>query len=133
MSRKKTEFIKDCYTNSIWCGKNRKPEYYGFKGSSYECLRKGFGRGYYTKWNESLSKNDLLRIPYLKIKHKNFLEKENIFNIDDLVIFFSRKSSISNNNLLKKIFNDDINAYNSIIIFLWELNMDEKNLPKCRI
>ncbi len=133
-----------CAIPSYYCGKNttipkrKKTDevYYVRHGTPYECLKKGFGAGSIIEKNKNLSKNSLQQIKYVGEKYENAFKTRGIKTISNLLENAKINNSHSNSKLLKAVFVKkdgviDKRAYNSTILFLYNNNINTKNLPEC--
>jgi hypothetical protein len=121
---------KKCYTRTVWCGTGGVPTeprnnaYYTRQGSSYECLKKGFGTGMHEERRKGLPPSSLLRIMYVtEAQEHNFVVKH-ITTQQDLIRF----ASLAKTNKLRRFLSKclvtksgglDQRAYNSVVLFLY--------------
>lgn len=128
--------VSKCVIKTVYCGNGNKydKKKYTKKGTSNECLKKGFGAGANNEKLKHLPKNSLQTIPYVGEKmEKNFI-KNNIKNTDQLINKLLPKSQQDKEKILKKVLVDklgriNIKAYNSTILFLHNKGM--QLLPNC--
>lgn len=136
--------LSNCYSQSVYCGdKEKKFPYiendikYISNGSSFQCLKKGFGAGIFQSLKKNISKNSLLNIKYVGTVFEKKFKRNKIYTISSL-LNFSRKSKKNNLKiLLEKVFTDStgrlyINGYNSVLLFLYRNGL-YNNLPSCKI
>jgi NAD-specific glutamate dehydrogenase len=132
--------INLCAIPQIWCGDKPMPKKkdgatYIRKGTSYECLKKGFGAGKSSELKKSLPEDSLQNIKYIGDTHEKKFKQLKINNIDKLVKFSKDNSKEALTALLSKALkksNEQIDkkAYNSVLMFLYK--KDIKNLPSCK-
>lgn len=130
----------DCMPKKLWCGDKAMPKdgKYSRKGTSYECLKRGFGVGSFTALKQAgvIGKDSLRNIPYVGEKYERvFRDREDIKNLDQLLR--AAKSTKNLKNLLTGVFTKkngqlDKKAYNATLLFLYN-NLPEihNKLPRC--
>lgn len=130
-----------CAIPTVYCGKNKQSPkkvtgenyYYVRKGTSYECMKKGFGAGMGEERRKNLPSNSLQNIKYIgPVYAQNFASK-GIKTIANLIKFAQTKG-------IKKLLHQvlkksngilDTKAYNSTLLFLYKSG-SIKNLPRCK-
>lgn len=136
---------EDCVIPTVWCGKGAIPKTppiggggvgtkYTRAGSSYECMKKGFGAGYYTERNKHLPQNSLEKIKYVG---ETYVEKFNDNGIHTLPELLKYAKSVTRGQLqqtLRSILTKkggivDERAYNSVLVYLFENGIE--NPPAC--
>ena len=101
-------------------------------------MKKGFGAGMYSEKKKYIDSNSLRQIPYVGEQIERKFIKRNINNIDDLKRYFKKHSREYNKQLIvyatKKSNNTrNSRAYNSIIVYMYDLGIDTNRLPICDI
>lgn len=132
-----------CTIPTVYCGtKKNVPKKsttnntrYVRKGTSYECMTKGFGAGAITEKIKKLPLNSLQRIKYVGEIYESNFRKKNINNTDQLIFHVKPLKKEKLATLLKTVFKKkdgvvDKRAYNSTLIFLYT-NGVYINLPQC--
>lgn len=132
--------VRKCIEYSVWCGKGPIPsnttnnkKYYR-KGKPEECLKIGFGAGYYSEVKKNLSLTSLRQIKYVGEKYEKNFRKEKIGTITTLITKMKKLSAVQKRTFLLKIFKRqgaglDKRAYNATILFLHTKGVG--NLPSC--
>jgi len=121
----------------MYCGdKKHVPSGYSRKGSSYECLQRGFGIADWTHRKKAISKNSLQQIPYVGPVYEANFKGLGITGITKLISILKSLSKNDKNKLIKKGCTRknggiDQKAVNSILMFLHDRGMT--NLPNCKI
>lgn len=132
---------KDCVIPTVYCGnkkkipKSEKGVTYARKGTSYECLQKGYGAGYYSEKAKHLKPSSLQRIKYVGDLYELNFKKRKINTTTSLITY---SKTLSNEELklflgevfLKKDGVVDMRAYNSTLLYLYNNGVYE-NLPPC--
>jgi hypothetical protein len=141
MSRFKLE---DCAIPTVWCGdsddvpddnsKDGVKTKYVRKGTTTECLRKGFGAGQATEKSKSLPATSLQKIKYVGDKHEAAFKKAGIKTTTELVTKMKGKTDKEIEKALKKILKKsngvvDGRAYNCVLVYLHGRGV--KKLPAC--
>ena len=132
----------NCIIRKMYCGsKKTVPSGYSRKGTSYECLKKGFGISDWQHRKKSLSKNSLQQITYIGPVYEENFKKLGITTIPKLVSTLKTLSKQEKAKILKKACSKkypdsktrvvDQKAVNSVIIFLHDRGMT--GLPNCVI
>lgn len=131
--------MERCIIPELWCGKGRVPrrqgKRYTRKGTSFECMKKGFGAGMYKEKAKHLPENSLQRIKYIGETYEANFRRKRVTTLEGLV----RKVNNLNTKRQKERFlksavtkaNDvlDSKAYNSLMLFLYSHNV--RGLPDC--
>lgn len=130
-----------CIIRKTFCGNGNVPKdtatkKYSRKGTTNECLKKGFGIAQWELRNKNLPKNSLQQIMYIGPIYESNAKKIKINTIKGLIKKISELTISEKLVLLKKICNKSNNcidqkALNSIILFLNDNGV--KNLPSCKI
>lgn len=133
---------KDCFIPTVYCGKgdfqetnkNTNNYIYTKKGSSYECLKKGFGAGMWNERKKDIGKYSLLQIPYVNDDIERNFKNYGIRNTQQLINDMKKLSKNQMNKALRSICKIKnkicFKSMNSILLFLHENNV--KQLPQCK-
>src|SRR5690349_9856292 len=101
---------KRCYIPTVYCGKQKSYDKYDSdngvkytkKGSSYECMQKGFGAGMYSERKKKIGASSLQTIKYVNEKHEKSFKKDGINTITSLKQKCRNMSANDISKLLKK-------------------------------
>ncbi len=117
-----------CVIPQVWCGKGEVPDdsKYSRAGTSFDCLRKGFGAGSNIERSKTLPENDLGRIPYLRPGYVTQLNISGINTTTDLVKRLENLSSDKQREFLERVTEKldgeiDSKAYNSILNYVHQV------------
>ena len=130
-----------CVIRKIYCGDGPLPQStatvkYSRKGTTSECLRRGFGAAAWAQKKGSLSRNNLQQISYIgPVYEKNF-KKLKITTILKLLQEMAGKTAEQKKDIIikactRKNKTVDHRAVNSVILYLHDHNISD--LPNCRI
>lgn len=132
-----------CVIPTVYCGNKKSvPKksienntIYVRRGTSYECMSKGFGAGIISEKLKKLPSNSLQRIKYVGDTYERNFKGKNIKNTDQLISCVKSLKSEQVKKLLSAVFRKkdgviDKRAYNSTLVFLYK-NGIYSNLPKC--
>lgn len=135
MSFKKEE----CNIPTMWCGNGPVPQgnKYNKAGTPYECMKKGFGAGYYTEKAKHLPASSLENIKYVGEVYNSNFRDEGIYTIDHLITYSKRHSlreleDLLSKTLVKKNKVIDERAWNSTLLFLNDKGVENSKLPRCK-
>jgi hypothetical protein len=121
----------DC-ENKVWCGKTPAPPG-KINGDPYSCLKKGFGRGGHTERVKFLDPTDLRTIPYITPTIVTTLNQLRIRTKADFISTIVRLGNPrSTANFLNHLVPDNPIAFNAIVMFLYNSNVNVKFLPACQ-
>lgn len=134
------EFDNDlCRIPTVYCGaKEQKYPYvendnrYTRAGTSYECLKKGFGAGMSTELLKHLPDDSLRRIRFVSDQDEKRFRDIGIRNIHELERYSRERSPTELQNLLTRVFKvgkKNLKGFNSVLMYLHRKNIE--NLPKC--
>lgn len=134
------KFEKRCKIPVLYCGdKEELPEegpseneYYARKGTSGECLKKGFGAGMYSERNKNLPNTSIRNIKYVtEVQEENFksMGVKNLSQLKKEAKKGNFKDTLKAVLLKNGVF--DKRAYNSVLLWLYNHGTDEKELPTC--
>ncbi len=133
MNRKKCAIPTHYCGNSTTLPKSNDDHYYYVDfGTRNECLKKGFGAAKYQELLKTLEKKSLQNIKYVGEIHEDNFKKYKIKNTRDLVSYANKHNieHLLRTILIKKDGRLDGKAYNSILLFLDDNNVE--NLPSCK-
>lgn len=132
----------DCAIPTFYCGdkkdipsrKKGEDSYYTRRGTSRECLSKGFGAGMITERLKFLPKDSIQQIKYVGDVYDEKFKRKGIFNVEDLVSYAKNKNPIELDTLLKSVLTKknkslDQRAYNSVLLFLYKNGI--QRIPQC--
>ena len=130
-----------CIIRKIYCGDGQLPKdtadkKYSRKGTSYECMQRGFGVADWQHRKKGLSKTSLQQILYIGPIYEANFKKKKVYSITTLLKIMATKSAIEKKDLLtagckRKNGSIDQKAFNSVVLFLHQRGI--KNLPPCKI
>ena len=130
-----------CIIRKLYCGNGKIPKdtsdkKYSRKGSSYECLKKGFGIADWNHRKKNLSKTSLQQIPYIGPVYENNFKKNKIYSLTSLISKLKNLNLINKKEIITKCCTKsnggiDQKAINSILLYLHSHGV--KNLPSCKI
>ena len=134
--------IGRCAIPEIWCGnKNTVPvrkdttnkKYYKI-GTRTECLKKGFGAGWYAKNKETLPSASLQNIKYIGAIHEEKFAASGIRTLSKLKTEMAKKTPegikiFLTRVLIKKDGVLDKRAYNSVVAYLY--HSGNPKMPQC--
>ena len=126
---------EECKIHTVYCGKApRPPRGYSHKGSSYECLRQGYGAGKWAEKTKHLPLTSLMQIKFINERYQTRFKSKQIYSQKSLLEKMNVLTLEQKKNLLKSILtlksgNLDKRAYNSVLLFLD--NHFITNLPRC--
>jgi hypothetical protein len=120
--------------SELWCGKGEKPSSYRNTGTRYECMKVGYGRGYWDLKRKTIPVQSLDNIPYLNNEAKEILFDEQIETVLDFVDLIN---SFSNYNTTKNFLENELGyltrkRFNSVVMFLFNKGVHVTKLPKCK-
>lgn len=121
----------NCNLN-IWCGKGDKPNNYRTTGTRFDCLKVGYGRGYWDSKRQHMDHQDLDNIPYLTKTFKQYLINMNIHSLPD---FINLVRSFKDYNITKAFLEEHFiskNKFNRIVLFLYDKGIPINKLPQCK-
>jgi hypothetical protein len=133
--------IQKCYIPTVYCGdKERQYPYYENdnlytgKGTTNQCMRKGFGAASAIESKKNLAKTNLQQIRYVGPKFEQAFIEKKIEDIPALLKYAKSHSATQINKLLRQVFlnaNGSLNGkgLNSTLIYLYK-NGNSK-LPQC--
>jgi hypothetical protein len=130
----------NCEIPEIWCGvsdvipKTKGKTYYKI-GTRSECLKKGYGAGFYSNKKSGIPDTSLQHIKYVGEIHEQSFRRAGIRNLSNLERETRRKTSKEISMLLKRILTKsggalDTRAYNSVLMYLYQHG--NSNLPSCK-
>ena len=129
----------ECIIPEIWCGKSavapkKKGKNYYKVGTREECLKKGYGAGFYTNKKEGLPASSLQQIKYIGDIHEASFRTVGIRTLVDLEREIRKKTSVEVDRLLRRVLAKsdgvvDMRAYNSVLLYLYQHG--NSNLPRC--
>ena len=130
-----------CIVRRMYCGDGKIPKdtatnKYSRKGSTYECLKKGYGIADWEHRKKDLTKTSLQQIMYVGPVYEANFRKKKIYSITSLVNKTTSMSAKEKRDLIaasckRKNGAIDQKAFNSIVLFLHQRGL--KNLPSCKI
>lgn len=131
----------DCVIRKLYCGdglipKNTSTTKYSRRGTSHECLKKGFGIGSWDQRKKDLSKNNLQQIIYIGPVYESNFKRAGVKTIPDLLkkckaMTAAEKKKLITRGCKRKNGTVDQKAFNSVVLFLHDHG--QKRLPSCRI
>lgn len=126
-----------CKIKTFYCGNGDVPDgnIYSRKGTSYECMRKGFGAGSWGEKKQHLPQKSLQRIKYIGPASEKKFKSKNINNTDSLITKMRTLTAAQKKTFLEPIFTRanntfDYKGYNNVLLFLHVAGVDR--LPTCR-
>lgn len=130
-----------CIVRKLYCGDNGIPKdtatkKYSRKGTSYECMRKGYGTADWEHRKKGLSKTSLQQIMYVGPVYEANFRKQKIYSIKSLInktagLSTKEKREIISAGCRRKNGAIDQKAFNAVVLFLHEQGL--KDLPACKI
>lgn len=133
--------METCIIRKIYCGdgkipKDTRKKKYSRKGTSYECLQRGYGIADWEHRKKNLSKTSLQQIIYVGPSYEARFKRKHIYSITSLLkvlqnLSASEKKDIIEYACTKKNGSIDQKAVNSVIVFLHDRGI--KSLPRCKI
>ncbi len=137
--------VKKCYIPTVYCGsKERNYPYYENenlylrKGTSEQCMRKGFGSALAQENKKRLPPDSLQQIRYVGVKFEEDFKENGIPNLTSLIKFVKNNSAKKVDALLTTVFtnsNGTLNTkgLNSTLLYLYKNGVNNgKRLPSCR-
>lgn len=133
---------KKCYIPTVYCGNKEKqyPYYenenkYIRKGTTEQCLKKGFGAALAQENKKRIPLDSLQQIRYVGVKFEEDFKENGIHNIPMLIQFVKDNSVDQIDNLLTTIFtnsNGTLNTkgLNSTLLYLFKNG--NSNIPQCK-
>ena len=131
--------INDCIIPELWCGNSQNPpnnrgKRYTRKGSSFECMKKGFGAGMYSERAKHIPEGSLMQLKYIGETYQEKFNQRGIHNITEFENSMRQASRELKRNVLTFVCTKingvvDLKAYNSLIMHLY--NRGIGNLPAC--
>jgi len=125
----------------LYCGDGKIPKdttskKYSRKGTSYECLKKGYGIADWEHRKKALSKTSLQQIMYVGPTYEANFKRRKIYSITSLIkktqnLSVTEKRELISSGCKRKNGAIDQKAFNSVVLFLHERGM--KDLPSCKI
>lgn len=124
----------DCVLE-MWCGTKNKPANYRRIGNRYECMKKGYGRGFWDFKKSILPEEDLEHIPYITRNNIQYLITER--DINSLSDFVNLIRSFPNYIRTRDFLEIDLGyttrkKFNSIVLFLFSKGIPRSKLPQCK-
>ncbi len=130
-----------CIVRKLYCGDSKLPsdtatKKYSRKGSSYECLKKGYGIADWEHRGKKLSKTSLMQIIYIGPVYQANFKKKQIYSTTSLIkkvigLSAAEKRDLIGTACTKKSGVIDQRAFNAVVLFLHERGV--KELPRCKI
>lgn len=130
-----------CIVRKLYCGDGNIPKdtaenKYSRRGSSYECLKKGFGIADWEHRKKGLSKTSLQQIMYIGPAYEANFKKLKIYSIKSLLSKMDKLSSKEKKTIIvlgctRKNGTLDQRAYNAVVLFLHDNG--QIDLPACKI
>lgn len=130
-----------CVIRKMYCGNGKIPKdtatkKYSRRGTSYECLKKGYGIANWEHRKKNLSKTSLQQIMYIGPAYEANFKRQKIYSITSLLSKLKEKTAtekrkIISNGCKRKNGSVDQKAFNSVVLFLHEKGV--KGLPSCKI
>jgi hypothetical protein len=121
-----------CYLD-LWCGKRTKPANYRIRGSPYECMKTGYGRGYWEAKREEIDDQDLYQIPYMTEHIREHLNGLGIGTVNELLDYIrSFRDYTRTKTLLERDFGLSPSKYNHVVLFLFKNGIPITKLPECK-
>lgn len=131
--------IDDCIIPQLWCGNAPNPpvvrgKRYTRKGTSLECMRKGFGAGMYSERAKHLPADSLMQIKYVGETYNGNFAQRGIHTIPEFEAAMRATSREHMRDVLNFVCTKrggvlDRRAYNSLIMHLY--NRGIGNIPAC--
>lgn len=131
----------NCVIRKFYCGDGPLPKdtprkKYSRKGSSYECLKRGYGIADWEHKKKQLPATSLQQIPYIGPVFAGNFKKAKIYSINSLVarlkgLDTTEKRAIISKACTRKNGGLDQRAFNSVVLFLHDRGI--KQLPHCKI
>jgi len=133
---------ENCIIRKIYCGdksnipRSTTTKKYSRKGSSYECMKRGYGIADWEHRKKELSANSLQQIPYVGEVYEANFKKAKIGTINNLLTKMRNMTADEKNKLLRKVCKKknnqfDQKTFNCIVLFLHERGIT--NLPSCKV
>lgn len=130
-----------CIIRKLYCGDGKIPKdttvkKYSRKGTSYECLKKGYGIADWEHRKKDLPKTSLQQILYIGPAYEANFKKKKIYSIKSLITKTRELNTTEKRKLIATVCSNkngtiDQKAFNSVVLFLHERG--EKDLPTCKI
>jgi hypothetical protein len=130
-----------CIVRKLYCGdgtipKDSASKKYSRKGTSYECLKKGYGTADWEHRKKNLTKTSLQQIMYIGPVYETNFRKKKIYSITSLIkktenLSVKEKREVIAAGCKRKNGSVDQRAFNTVVLFLHERGV--KNLPVCKI
>ena len=130
-----------CVIRKLYCGDGKLPKdtttkKYSRKGTSYECLKKGFGIADWEHRKKDLPKTSLQQILYIGPTYEANFRRKKIYSTKSLVektrgLIVKDKRDLISSACSKKGGTVDYKAFNSVVLFLHDQGL--KDLPGCRM
>jgi hypothetical protein len=130
-----------CYLPTVYCGKQEKKypyvehnnRYYR-KGTSHECLQKGFGAASAISSKKGLPADSLQTIKYIGPVFERSFRENNILSTRQLLDFAKKSGVRKIEKLFRSVFvnsNGTFNerSYNSVLLYLYQHG--NSKLPQC--
>ena len=130
-----------CYIPTVYCGDQEmkypyidKDNNYVAKGTSYQCMKKGFGAAMAQSSRKNLPVDSLQNIRYVGPKFDQAFKDNNIHSTKQLIDYVRKNSARQINELFKRVFNNSNNTlngrgFNSTL--LWLYRNGNSRLPQC--
>lgn len=132
-----------CAIPTVYCGdKEKKYPYYDEEhnylyerqGSPYQCMKKGFGAGYYKEKNKNLRDDSLQTIKYVGPVFEENFRTEGILSKKQLIEYARRNSARQIDEMLKRVFRNSNGTHNgrgcnSTLMYLYRNG--NSRLPQC--
>jgi hypothetical protein len=123
--------VEDC-EGRMWCGSDAKIPLNKIKGDSYSCMRRGFGKGAHVERTKLLDPSDLRTVPYMNQYAIEKLAKYKVTTKPQFLSMIVRlKNPQSTKKLLEQIVPENPKAFNGIVLFLYNSNINPQFLPTC--
>lgn len=138
-----------CMIPTAWCGDGAMPAdpinqdrttRYHHVGTRSECMRKGFGAGAAQERIRGLPATSLQRIKYVGPQYETNFANNNIahiHNTQQLIAFANANNQMQLTRLIIRGCTKtngilDRRAFNSVIMFLDDRNINHQRLPRCK-
>ena len=137
---------RDCAIPTVYCGdkaaipsrKRGDETYYTRKGTSRECVSKGFGAGMATERAKHITPSSIQHIRYIGDKYAAKFNNQGIQTTNDLKLAIKASSVGEIQTMLNRVLTKsngilDKKAYNSVLLWLYKNSSNvSANLPHCQ-
>lgn len=135
--------VRICDIPVVYCGSKNIPRNIPGSGKRYtrigtntECLRQGFGAGYYSERNKHLPEDSIQHIKYVGDVYEDKFVRAGINGLTGLKTKCRSLNSSQIQELLRGILLNkrnilDLKAFNSVLVYLYTSGFTAESLPSC--